>query len=549
MPGPQKTSGLETAGPYPDIIYTFRRSFAGVIMLKKLLQVSRRLIRYLLSSLLGAAVVIAVLGVIELNSRPDLSVWHETVLDEEFSAESGLKNFAEYLALEDRLFKQLDELVYQKVDKQDQRAINRYFRGSLSDPGRWRINWNRSYVLPAQTPTVGVLLLHGLSDSPYSLHSMGQLLHGKGAYVIGLRVPGHGQAPSGLLETEWEDMAAAVRLAMKEMQEKATGVPLFMVGYSNGGALAVQYMLDSLEDKSLKAVDGLVLISPEIGISKLAFLAKWQERLGHLLGLEKLAWNSILPESDPWKYGSFALNAGKQAYRITQEIQQQITARAKTGSLDHAPPVLAFQSVVDSTVTAPALVDNFFNRLPAMSSEQGSDRPNPHELVLFDINRFAEIDPLMKDNPTAWIESIVSKDNPGFLVTLMSNKSLENEHVVALSKVPGSEAVETCDTGLSWPESVYSLSHVALPFPPDDPVYGGDEAGDSPGIQLGDVALRGEKGVLLLPAADMLRLRYNPFYSYLEHRTLLFMGLESDPATACLSPESAAKIRALKRKR
>jgi len=514
-------------------------------MIKNFLHLSRRLIRMLLLSLLGALVAIIVLAVVELNSRPDLSVWHKTVLNEEFRADSGLQNFAQYLELEERLFEQLDQQIYGQIDEKDQRAINRYFRGSLADPRRWPTNWNRSFVLPADKPVIGVLLLHGMSDSPYSLRSIGQLLHGHGAYVIGIRVPGHGQAPSGLLDTEWEDMAAAGRLAMAELQEKSASVPLYIVGYSNGGALAVQYTLDSLADESLKTVDGLVLISPEIGISKMAVLAKWQERLGHLLGLEKLAWNSLRPEYDPWKYGSFALNAGKQAYRITQEIQRQISAQAKAGNLDRMPAILAFQSVVDATVTAPALVHNLFERLPSIPSMQAEGQAAHNELVLFDINRYAEIEPLMKDNPSAWIEPMLNSENAGFKLTLVSNKNEENGHVIAASRMPGSENVETCDTGLSWPEDVYSLSHVALPIPPDDPVYGGERAGPSPGIDLGNAALRGERGVLQVPAADMLRLRYNPFYSYLEHRTLVFMGLERAVDGICLSPDSAARIPAL----
>ena len=64
---------------------------------------------------------------------------------------------------------------------------------------------------------------------------------------------------------------------------------------------------------------------------------------------------------------------------------------------------------------------------------------------------------------------------------------------------------------------------MALPFPPDDPLYGSVGA-ESPGIQLGNVALRGERGVLQVSAADMLRLRWNPFYSYLERRVVEFMG-------------------------
>lgn len=504
-------------------------------MIKKLFHVSQRLVRFVLSSLLGALVVIIILGVVSLNDRPDLSVWHKTVLDEEFNADSGLENFAAYLALEDRLFEQLDRQIYQKIKTEDRRVINRYNRGSLSDPARWPTNWNRSFVLPDAEPKLAVLLLHGMSDSPYSMRSTGQLLNARGAYVIGLRVPGHGQAPSGLLDVEWQDMAAAVRLAMDELQQKSAGSPLYIVGYSNGGALAVQYVLRSLADKSLAPVEGLVLMSPEIGVSKLAALAKWQERLGHLLGLEKLAWNSLLPEYDPWKYGSFALNAGKQAYMITEEIQKQLDQQTKTGTLVNMPPILAFQSVVDATVTAPALVHNLFERLPGISSNRSDNTQSQHELVLFDINRFSEIRPLMTTNPTAWIEPMLDKKTHAFMLTLISNLNIDDQQIVAASSAPGSSSVETCETGLSWPKDVYSLSHVALPFPPDDPVYGGEGAGPSAGIDLGQLALRGERNVLQVSAADMLRLRYNPFFSYQQQRMLAFMRLEVDPDIPCVS--------------
>lgn len=515
-------------------------------MIKNLLRAGRRITRFVLAALLGALVVAIVAAVVVLNDRPDLKVWHETVLDEEFSRDAGLENFAAYLELEDRLFRQLDEQVYAQIDETDKLAINRYYHGSLSDPARWPVNWNRSFVLAADPPKTAVLLLHGMSDSPYSLRSIGQLLHERGAYVIGLRIPGHGQAPSGLLNTEWEDMAAAVRLAMRELQSKSAGAPIYLVGYSNGGALAVQYTLDSLADDRLAKVDGLVLISPEIGISRMAALAKWQERLGHLLGLEKLAWNSILPEYDPWKYGSFALNAGKQAYLITQEIQRQISARAKDESLVRMPPILAFQSVVDATVTAPALVHNLFDRLPGIPARRANGEPMHHELVLFDINRWAEIGPLMKYNPSAWIDPMLNATGLNFWLTLVSNQSRDNQHLVAFSRSPGSSDTGTCETGFSWPKDVYSLSHVALPFPPEDPVYGGDQAGPSPGIDLGVLALRGERGVLQVPAADQLRLRYNPFYRYLEQRVLFFMGLEKDVDSFCLSPDSAGEVRSVK---
>ncbi len=489
--------------------------------------------RLLLASLFGSLLVLVVVAIYTLEQRPDLKVWHDTELDEEYRADSGIENFSQYLELEDRLFQQLEQLIYQKIDPEDQRLSSRYSHDSLADPGRWPSNWNRSFVLPTVKPTAGVLLLHGLSDSPYSMRSIGQALQQHGAYVVGLRVPGHGQAPSGLLDIRWEDMAAAVHLAVNELRHKYPYGPLYIVGYSNGGALAVQYALDSLADSALVPVDGLVLISPEIGISKLAALAFWQEKLGHLLGLQKLAWNSIQPEYDPWKYGSFALNAGKQAYRITAAIQRQISQQAAAGTLQNMPRILAFQSVVDATVTAPALVSNLFDRLPMIAPMAGDSGAANHELVLFDINRDVEIEPLMLGNPSAWIDTMLQDPTLDYALTLISNKDDTTELASAYNKPPGSELEVACDTAMAWPADVYSLSHVSLPFPPDDPTYGSDESVKSPGIRLGTVALRGEKNVLQVSSHDMLRLRYNPFYSYLERRTLAFMNLSDGADLRC----------------
>ena len=80
-------------------------------------------------------------------------------------------------------------------------------------------------------------------------------------------------------------MAAAVEIAVSHLKEKVGDEPLFIVGYSNGGALAVHYTLKTLEDAQLPKVSGLALISAEIGITAAAALAIWQERIGSLLRL------------------------------------------------------------------------------------------------------------------------------------------------------------------------------------------------------------------------------------------------------------------------
>ena len=484
------------------------------------MNLARRLLQALLLWLAGAVAVLLVAAVVYLDRKPELAVWHTAWLDEEFTADSKVQTFDDYLALEDRLFAQLDRLVYQRIEPEDRRRINRYFRGSLSDPDRWKPNWNRSYVLPSPDPPAGVLLIHGMSDSPYVLRALAERLHAEGVTVVGLRVPGHGTAPSGLIRVRYEDMAAATELAVRRVREEAGEKPLYIVGFSNGGALAVHYALSALEDPALPAVERLFLISPEIGVTPMAALAVWQERIGRLLGLGKLNWNTILPEYDPYKYGSFAVNAGNQAHRLTGANRSRLERLDAAGKLDRFPPVLAFQSAVDATIVAPDLVRDLFDRLP----ERG------HELVLFDINRMIEIEPLLKQDPRTWIESIARAPDRRYTFSLVTNASDRSERMVIRSRLPHTEAFTDTDLGLTWPRSIYSLTHLALPIPGDDPLYGGDSPGKSPGVQLGSLALRGERGVLDVPASDMLRLRWNPFYPYLEQRILdrLITGPASD---------------------
>lgn len=465
----------------------------------------------------GVVGILIVVFVVYLDRRTDLDVWHLADLNEEFTTASKVEGFEQYLALEERLFKQLDELVYEKIGPEDRDQINRYSRGSLSDPARWSPNWNRSFVLPAQSPRAGVLLLHGMSDSPYSLRHLGERLNAAGAVVVGLRVPGHGTAPSGLVDVTWQDMAAAVRFAMRHLAAKTSDRPLHIVGYSNGAALAVHYALSTLEDQTLPPVQRLVVLSPEIGVTRLAALSVWQSRLGHLLGLKKLAWNTILPEYDPFKYGSFAVNAGNVVYLLTKEIQERLTALGEDGKLDEFPPILAFSSVVDATVSTPALIEGLFERLPA----------GGHELVLFDINHVAKMAPMLQWDPTAIIQALQKDKDRAFTFSLVTNQSAQSQQVVVRSKPPGEGGPAQAVVGLSWPDDIYSLAHIALPFPAHDPLYGGRPARKSPGIRLGNTALRGERGILRVAASDLLRLRWNPFYPYVEARALEFLELDT----------------------
>ena len=183
-----------------------------------------------------------------------------------------------------------------------------------------------------------------------------------------------------------------------------------------------------------------------------------------------------------------------------------------TVAVDKLPPILVLKSTVDSTVTTDAVVDNLLAYLPA----------NRNELVLFDINRNTAIkSTLLVSDPGPLTDRMMADQNLPFAVTFVTNENPNSASVVARRKEPFSlEKSAAENLGLSWPRGVVSLSHVALPFPPNDPLYGQHPSTDGELLFLGDMAIRGERGLLKIPADWLLRLRYNPFYPYLERRML-----------------------------
>src|SRR5262249_35235910 len=73
--------------------------------------------------------------------------------------------------------------------------------------------------------------------------------------------------------------------------------------------------------------------------------------------------------------------------------------------------------------------------------------------------------------------------------------------------------------GLTYPLGLYSLSHVALPFPVNDGLYGlTPDPTENFGINLGVLAPRGERNVLIASLDALLRVSSNPFFPYMVGR-------------------------------
>lgn len=458
------------------------------------------------------ALAVALLGLRAYDARtgPPLERWH-TFVPAELSVEQlDQGDWPTYLRSEDELFDDVRKQVSERLPPEARVPSNRYFEGSPIYPPHFDHDWNRSYeILPTGQPVGAVVLLHGLTDSPYSLRHIARRYVERGFVAVGIRLPGHGTVPAGLTNVDWETWMAATRLAVREAQRRAgPGHPLHLVGFSNGGALAMKYVLDSIEDNKLTRPTQIILISPMIGITRYARFAGLAALPALLPPFEKAAWLGIVPEFNPFKYNSFPVNGARQSHRLTIALQEQIARLARERNLHGMPPVLTFQSVLDFTVSTPAIVRRLYVMLP----------DNGSELVLFDVNRRSKLGPLIDPASTRALSRVLPTLPVDYRLTTIGNSPDGTDDMSERIVEPGETVAHVRNLGLSYPPQIFSLSHVAIPFPPDDALYGTQPANAESaryGISLGAVVPRGERGALMISLDSMFRISSNPFFSYL----------------------------------
>jgi alpha-beta hydrolase superfamily lysophospholipase len=441
---------------------------------------------------------------------PELQPWHTDAPRGELTAADINDGFtlADYLRRENEVLRDVRDRIESRTPDMLKTRNNRYFSDSPSNARLLPTDWNRTFELVPDTIRGGALLLHGMSDGPYSMRAVARVLHDAGLYSLALRLPGHGTVPAGLAHADWHDWTAAVRMGMRHVRQRiGDSQPLVIVGYSNGAALAVLYTLEALEKPSLPRPDRLVLLSPMIGVSPLAVLSPVISLFAGVPYFNRAAWTSVQPEYNPFKYNSFPTNGGYQSHLVTRELDRGLTR--ESARLSDFPPVLTFQSIVDSTVETGAVVERFHDRLPA----------NGSALVMFDLNRLSAARALMGGAVEGLFARLFGHTARRYRVSVVTNATPDQAEVIEKDVEPGTTTIHDRPLELAWPRFVFSLSHVAVPFPVDDPLYGlTPDAREDYGVRLGQLEPRGERGVLLVPVDDLMRLKCNPFFPYLEER-------------------------------
>ena len=199
-------------------------------------------------------------------------------------------------------------------------------------------------IKPNKPNGKGVLLVHGLGDSPFSFIDVAQHLADQGYLVRSILLPGHGSKVADLMLPSLEDWQNVVHHHTQLL--KAQTDEVWLGGYSTGANLVTS---EALKDDNIA---GLLLFSPAFkpGSSTVKF-AK--------IASYFVTWADQDPETNPIRYNSLPMHGAAVYYDTVKVVQQDLEDKKYT------KPVFMIASegdhVIDTTFATSVFKTQFTN--------------------------------------------------------------------------------------------------------------------------------------------------------------------------------------------
>lgn len=432
------------------------------------------------------------------KSTPALSLYHDSDRFKEEFNYSLYDKFEDYIEDEEKYINDLYEYL-----ASNSLSDPKYIKGNVSYPLINGSNKNSSSLhYPDGVAKGCALVVHGLSDSPYHMLHIIKSLNEEGYIVLNLRLPGHGIAPGGLVNVRWKEWAQAVEFALNMCQKKLESTKdkrFITVGFSTGGAVLINYILNEIKDNGEKIPEKVILYSPAASISKQAFFADFHQYISWFPGLEKFKWMDILEEFDPYKFQSFPKNAAYQIYKLT-EVNKRLAKMIskKKEWLDKVPPIITFQSPFDGTVEYKGIV-NLYKNIGNRESK----------LILFKENSVYSSLYVKKVDLVVTPEAFNSdfRSNLFMIKNIEANKPYTGLFKVTVEKGEFNYSLLDDYKYMTWGDNEFALSHISPHINPLDEYYGRSSL-----IFKENDKLKGEHH-MLKDESNSTRLKYNPFYS------------------------------------
>ena len=177
------------------------------------------------------------------------------------------------------------------------------------------LSWNYPFILnkPSKCSTKeskGILLSHGLSDSPALVRSMAKFFNENCFTVYTILLTGHGTRPGDLLNVSYKDWIRQFEYGVKELSKQVDKI--YLGGISLGGALAFHYAISNPSTE----IEAIIGLSPALKFGKKTALAVVLRYFRRYL--------KIYDDVDLIKYESFATNAVAQIFFLSREIRKKL---------------------------------------------------------------------------------------------------------------------------------------------------------------------------------------------------------------------------------
>lgn len=190
-----------------------------------------------------------------------------------------------------------------------------------------------------------VILVHGLSDSPYYVQAIARRFYQQGCQVVMPLLPAHGLIdPDPVIKDELLDQKWRATIDHAVQTAALLGDRISIGGFSTGGALSLNRIL---RDPS-HINGGLFLFSGALSIGSLAEVAG---RLDFIQSITRITDGTVIGVGrDPYKYPMLPSFAGLELADIINENKELIEGKK-------VPlPVFAAHSVHDSTALLPGIL-------------------------------------------------------------------------------------------------------------------------------------------------------------------------------------------------
>lgn len=200
-----------------------------------------------------------------------------------------------------------------------------------------------------QPPKFGVLLVHGLLDSPFTMREISTCFQESGGLVRAVLLPGHGTVPGSLLTVDYHDWIQTVRYGIASLAKEVDKI--IIAGYSTGATLALHYAL-----QGETRIDGLIFFAPALKINTtFDFAQNWHRIISWAWPRAK--WFTLQEENNYAAYKSCAFNAGYQLYLLIKEVYHLLASKVPQC------PVLCVLSEDDVTIASKKTIE-YFRQFP-----------------------------------------------------------------------------------------------------------------------------------------------------------------------------------------